>query len=586
MHPLPRRTLRRLLAQYGPALLDDPARVDALLADLCGVYHAERFLLVYALRERVSDANWPVMYWQGSCSQRLQSRYCFSAEAAQWAAESWSSALNITPPDPSTFRDGGDIRNGRHEELSEFPRRTLGKLLTDNGPDLLKEPARMDALLADLCGEFDRERFLLVHALRERVPSDLLSQRQEGSAAQGLQLTQRLQKRYGFSAKAAQWAVESWSAALHDASLANPPTPKRERKSGPRRMLDRFPLRQAMWLGTGLIGMMVLVFTWQSAVAYAEEGITWLVGIPGLIALGTIAGLLTIYSLGLKKVWRGITWLIRIIWLGLGRMLSRLSLRQKMWLGLGLMAIVALGLEWQSVIAYTEWGIAQLLSIPGWIERMLFPIVDFAKQVIAWLVGLPGLIALGIIAGLLALRSLDPKRAWRGITWLIRIIWLGLGRVLGRLSLRQKMWLGLGLMAIVALGLEWQSVIEYAEWGIAQLLSIPGWIEGNRSQFVDHVAEPVIAWLAGIPGLIALGIIAGLLTLRALGLKGVWRGGTWLIRMTWLGLDRMLSRLSLRQRMWLGLGLMAIVALVLEWQGVIAYTESGNCSATEHTRMD
>ena len=36
MHPLPRRTLRRLIVQYGPALLKDLARVDALLADLCG----------------------------------------------------------------------------------------------------------------------------------------------------------------------------------------------------------------------------------------------------------------------------------------------------------------------------------------------------------------------------------------------------------------------------------------------------------------------------------------------------------------------------------------------------------------------
>ena len=53
MHPLPRRTLRRLIVQYGPALLKDLARVDALLADLCGPHHKERFLPIHALRERV-----------------------------------------------------------------------------------------------------------------------------------------------------------------------------------------------------------------------------------------------------------------------------------------------------------------------------------------------------------------------------------------------------------------------------------------------------------------------------------------------------------------------------------------------------
>ena len=98
------------------------------------------------------------------------------------------------------------------QRLSDSPRRTLSKLLTDYGLDLLDDPARMNALLADLSGEFDRERFLLVHALREGIPADLLSQKR-GSTASERRLTKRLQKRYGVSDKAAQWAVESWSEA-------------------------------------------------------------------------------------------------------------------------------------------------------------------------------------------------------------------------------------------------------------------------------------------------------------------------------------------------------------------------------------
>ena len=101
MHPLPRRTLRRLLAQYGPALLDDPARLDALLADLCGSHHRERFLLVHALRERIPAEL--LAQPQGGAvhgrrlSQRLQRRYGFSDGAAQWAIESWALALGIAP---------------------------------------------------------------------------------------------------------------------------------------------------------------------------------------------------------------------------------------------------------------------------------------------------------------------------------------------------------------------------------------------------------------------------------------------------------------------------------------------------------
>ena len=217
MHSRPRRTLRRLLKQYGQDLLDNPARVDALLADHCGEYRAERFVLVCALRERDSVASWPPIHWLRSCTQRLQSRYCISAEAAQWATESWSSALGIATPDPKTLRDIGDSNIGRHAELSESPCHALSQLFTVCGPDLLNEPTRVDALLADLCGEFPRERFLLVHALRECIPSILLVQ---DGPVHGRLAASRLQKRYGFSIQAIRWVIASWSRALQNARSA------------------------------------------------------------------------------------------------------------------------------------------------------------------------------------------------------------------------------------------------------------------------------------------------------------------------------------------------------------------------------
>ena len=240
MHPLPRRILRQLIADYGSTLLNEPDRVNALLADLCGSYHCERFLLIHALRERTSIPNWPVARWLGSCSRRLQNRYCFSSEAAVWAAESWSFALSIASANAS--HNGKETPDGGHSKLSETPQRTLYQLLADWGPELLNDPGRVDALLADSCGPFPRERFLLFHALRERIPTRLIlanalrehipaqlvlvhAPRERalaahlihphGNAIHASWLSQHLQNRYGFSAVAARWAVESCSFAVN-----------------------------------------------------------------------------------------------------------------------------------------------------------------------------------------------------------------------------------------------------------------------------------------------------------------------------------------------------------------------------------
>ena len=656
MHRHPRRTLRRLLTQYGPTLLDNPARVDALLADLCGEYRTERFVLVYALRERVTVADHSVTYWHRLCAQRLQSRYFFSEKAAQWAADSWSYALRIGPPKPFISRDKGNNNlSGLHAELSDSPRKTLSRLLTDYGLDLLDDPARVNALLADLSGEFDRERFLLVHALRDGIPADLLSQKRRSTASER-RLTKRLHKRYGISDKAAQWAVESWSAALHHAAPDTASKPLREKSTILGKVLGRLSLRQIMWLGLLLIGAMVLAFTWQSVAEYSEWGvawllsipglveeklvqfvediaepaITWLQGIPGLIALGAVSGLVVIRSLGPKRAWGGIAWLIRILWIALKWVSGQLSFRQKIWLVLGLIGLMVLGYTWQSAIAYAEWGIAWIQSVPGLVGEKLSQFVDHvAMPVTRWLEGIPGLIALGAIVGLLTIRSLGLRKVWRGFTWLIGMTWLGLGKVwkgiflltrmtwlglgkvwrgftwligmtwlglgkvwkgifwltgmtwlglgkvLGRLSLRLKMWLGLGLMGITVLALTWQTTIVYTEWGITWLLGIPEWTEEKFSHFVNHVAQPVMTWLVGIPGLIALGTIAGLLAVKSLGLERVWRGITWLTRVTWLGLDLTFGRLALRQNMWLGLALIGILVLALAWQYSMVYTEWG-----------
>ncbi len=236
MHPHPRRVLGRLIADHGTSLLDEPARVDAFLADLCAPYHCERFLLGHALRERIFVPKRSAGHWLGQCSQRLQKRYCFSENAAAWAVESWSLALGIAHTVAKTNPYAGPAG------LSEVPQRTLYRLLTEWGPDLLDDPERVDALLADLCGPFARERFLLFHALRERIPTQLIlahalrehipaqlvlvhAPRERalaahlihphGNAIHANWLSQHLQNRYGFSAEAAHWAVEGCAIAVN-----------------------------------------------------------------------------------------------------------------------------------------------------------------------------------------------------------------------------------------------------------------------------------------------------------------------------------------------------------------------------------
>ena len=222
MHPLPRRILRQLLTDFGLTLQKDPTRLDALLADLWGPYRCERFLLFHAAK-LLSKSRDSAGYGH-QIPQVLQKRYGFSSEAAQWATESWFAALDLGPPQPNTSR------NGSHTGLSNAPQLALRRLLTDYGPALLEDPARVHALLADLSGSSFRERFLLVHALQEHIPAELLVQHLDDTD-QLQQLSQRFQRRYGFSSEAAWWAIESWSLTLKAARSGQDPSIKGDREA-------------------------------------------------------------------------------------------------------------------------------------------------------------------------------------------------------------------------------------------------------------------------------------------------------------------------------------------------------------------
>ena len=103
----------------------------------------------------------------------------------------------------------------------------LGEILTHYGRAVLDDPRRCEALLRDLLPDHRREIHLLVSALRERVPADLLAS--NNGVPQSLlldQLAQRLHDHLGLAPAFAQWAVETWAVAL---GVMAPPPPKRAR---------------------------------------------------------------------------------------------------------------------------------------------------------------------------------------------------------------------------------------------------------------------------------------------------------------------------------------------------------------------
>ena len=99
--------------------------------------------------------------------------------------------------------------------MNDEPRRTLRVLIDRHGPGLCSDARRCEGLLRDLCGDHRREINILVSALRERVPLDLLAGR--NTVPTGLLLTRlskRLEDQLAVTADASRWAVDSWALAL------------------------------------------------------------------------------------------------------------------------------------------------------------------------------------------------------------------------------------------------------------------------------------------------------------------------------------------------------------------------------------
>ena len=94
--------------------------------------------------------------------------------------------------------------------MNDVPRQTLTHIIAKYGPAVCENPKRCEALLRDLCGEYRREVNILMGALEERVPPDLMNLGR-GLPREALlaRLTRRLQDHLAYTEDAARWAAET-----------------------------------------------------------------------------------------------------------------------------------------------------------------------------------------------------------------------------------------------------------------------------------------------------------------------------------------------------------------------------------------
>jgi hypothetical protein len=99
--------------------------------------------------------------------------------------------------------------------MDNFPRQQLVTIIAKHGHALCQDPARCEALLRESCDKSFPEVSLLMNALKEQVPLELLSS--PSNVPRRLlqaRLVRRLEENFCLKKDAAQWAVDSWALAL------------------------------------------------------------------------------------------------------------------------------------------------------------------------------------------------------------------------------------------------------------------------------------------------------------------------------------------------------------------------------------
>jgi len=100
--------------------------------------------------------------------------------------------------------------------MHDVPRQKLIALIKRHGTFLSKDAKRCESLLRDACGdEYKREVFVLVYAIKEGIPKDLLNRSPSLSLDDVFaRLVQRLHENLGLDKTLAEWVVQTWGIVL------------------------------------------------------------------------------------------------------------------------------------------------------------------------------------------------------------------------------------------------------------------------------------------------------------------------------------------------------------------------------------
>jgi len=97
---VPVEVLCRLLREQGPGLLRAGGRCGAILADMCGAYRQEVFILDSVIRKGLfaakPQAGIPLDAARYKFAQQISDQLRFDTEAARWAASAWASLYEVS----------------------------------------------------------------------------------------------------------------------------------------------------------------------------------------------------------------------------------------------------------------------------------------------------------------------------------------------------------------------------------------------------------------------------------------------------------------------------------------------------------
>ena len=134
--------------------------------------------------------------------------------------------------------------------MNQDVRQRLRDIVAEYGPSIAEDVRRCEGLLRDLCAGHKTETNILVIALKNRVPVDLLSASSTVPTAVLIpRLTKHLQESFGLAEESARWAVESWAFAL---GVPIPPTVFRPEPPGEEEARQSVEARARQWFDRGV----------------------------------------------------------------------------------------------------------------------------------------------------------------------------------------------------------------------------------------------------------------------------------------------------------------------------------------------